>query len=418
MFGKDTTIVSALPHHKTDAIVRIENTNRYDDRDVIITNLLESYDRMVAFCQKHLSNPFILEGAQSISARDKILREVCANSLVHRNYASGFVSQLVIEKERMLLINPSISYISGKLSLFSFSPFSKNPQISKVFREIGLADELGSGMRNTCKYTELYSGGEPSFIEESGMFRTEIPLSNVSLLKTGPERSFSHIPSNFKGHDEGHDEGHDVIMEHVSGLQQKILAFCSSPKTKKEIVEYLGYKNPRTFSALYIKPLLNKELLRLLFPDKPKSKYQRYVSAGSNLSVNPSLVGSHEGYQGDDEEVKHEKVENTPQVTDDFKVSSPQVETDSAESTPQVDKKKSKSTPQVIETERNIILFCTGTPRSVIEIMDFLDLSDKKSFRSRYLVPLLGKGILKMTIPDKPTSRNQRYIRAENEEKG
>ena len=318
----------------------------------------------------------------------------------------------------MLLINPSISYISGKLSLFSFSPFSKNPQISKVFREIGLADELGSGMRNTCKYTELYSGGEPSFIEESGMFRTEIPLSNVSLLKTGPERSFSHIPSNFKGHDEGHDEGHDVIMEHVSGLQQKILAFCSSPKTKKEIVEYLGYKNPRTFSALYIKPLLNKELLRLLFPDKPKSKYQRYVSAGSNLSVNPSLVGSHEGYQGDDEEVKHEKVENTPQVTDDFKVSSPQVETDSAESTPQVDKKKSKSTPQVIETERNIILFCTGTPRSVIEIMDFLDLSDKKSFRSRYLVPLLGKGILKMTIPDKPTSRNQRYIRAENEEKG
>jgi len=27
-----------------------------------------------------------------------------------------------------------------------------------VFREIGLADELGSGMRNTYKYTQLYSG--------------------------------------------------------------------------------------------------------------------------------------------------------------------------------------------------------------------------------------------------------------------
>lgn len=159
----------------------------------------------------------------------------------------------------MLLINPSIFYISGKLNLSSFRPFSKNPQISKVFREIGLADELGSGMRNTCKYTELYSGGEPSFIEESGMFRTEIPLSNVSLLKTGPERSFNLISSNFEGHDEGHDKGHDkghdVIMEHVNELQQKILAFCSSPKTKREIVEYFGYKNPRTFSALYIKPL-------------------------------------------------------------------------------------------------------------------------------------------------------------------
>ena len=252
------------------------------------------------------------------------------------------------------------------------------------------------------------------------MFRTEIPLSNVSLLKTGPERSFNLISSNFEGHDEGHDKGHDkghdVIMEHVNELQQKILAFCSSPKTKREIVEYFGYKNPRTFSALYIKPLLNKELLRLLFPDKPKSKYQRYVRVDSNPSVNP-LIGSHEGYQGEDEEVQLGKVENAPQVTDEFKISSPQVETDCAESTPQVDKEKSKSTPQVTETESNIILFCTGTPRSVIEIMDFLDLSDKKSFRSRYLVPLLGKGVLKMTIPNKPTSRNQRYVRAENEEK-
>lgn len=30
----------------------------------------------------------------------------------------------------------------------------------------------------------------------------------------------------------------------------------------------------------------------------------------------------------------------------------------------------------------------------------------------------LNEGVLKMTIPDKPTSRNQRYVRAENEEKG
>ena len=40
----------------------------------------------------------------------------------------------------------------------TFEPFPKNPSISKVFREIGLADELGSGMRNTYKFTKLYSG--------------------------------------------------------------------------------------------------------------------------------------------------------------------------------------------------------------------------------------------------------------------
>ena len=40
--------LSVLPQHKTDAIFRVENVDRYDDRDVIITNLLETYDRMIA----------------------------------------------------------------------------------------------------------------------------------------------------------------------------------------------------------------------------------------------------------------------------------------------------------------------------------------------------------------------------------
>ena len=49
LFGKDSTILSVLPQHKTDAIFRVENVDRYDDRDVIITNLLETYDRLIAF---------------------------------------------------------------------------------------------------------------------------------------------------------------------------------------------------------------------------------------------------------------------------------------------------------------------------------------------------------------------------------
>lgn len=46
LFGKDTTIMSALPQHKTDMIFRVENLDRYDDRDVIVTNLLDMYERL------------------------------------------------------------------------------------------------------------------------------------------------------------------------------------------------------------------------------------------------------------------------------------------------------------------------------------------------------------------------------------
>ena len=185
LFGKDITIMSALPQHKTDAIFRVENMDRYDDRDVIITNLFETYDRLMEFGKKHLSDPFVLEGINSISARDKILREIFSNLLAHRDYSSAYVAKFVIERQNMYTENASRAHGFGVLELSSFEPFSKNPSISKVFREISLADELGSGMRNTYKYTKLYSGGTPEFIE-GNIFKTVIPLTPVSVGKVGP----------------------------------------------------------------------------------------------------------------------------------------------------------------------------------------------------------------------------------------
>ena len=41
-------------------IFRAENLDRYDGRNVIMTNFLDTYKRMSAFAQKYLSNPFVL----------------------------------------------------------------------------------------------------------------------------------------------------------------------------------------------------------------------------------------------------------------------------------------------------------------------------------------------------------------------
>lgn len=186
LFGQDSTIMSVLPQHKTDAIFRVFNTDRYDDRDVVITNLIESYDRLMAFGKKHLNDTFHLEGIQSVSARDHILREIISNLLMHRDFASGYVAKLVIEKNRIYTENANLSHGYGALDIATFEPFQKNPPISKVFREIGLADELGSGMRNTYKYTKMYSGGEPQSVE-GDIFRITIPLSEVATVTVGPD---------------------------------------------------------------------------------------------------------------------------------------------------------------------------------------------------------------------------------------
>ncbi|MCM1143765.1 MAG: putative DNA binding domain-containing protein [Blautia sp.] len=186
LFGKDSTIMSVLPQYKTDAIFRVKNLDRYDDREVIITNLIDSYRRLMDFGKKHLNDIFVLDGDQSISARDKILREIISNILAHRDYSNAYTAQFVIEKDKIFTKNSNLPHGHGELQLNKFEPFPKNPPISKVFREIGYADELGSGMRNANKYTKLYSGGTPIFIEDS-IFEIIIPMEGAAGLQVGPD---------------------------------------------------------------------------------------------------------------------------------------------------------------------------------------------------------------------------------------
>ena len=93
---------------------------------------------------------------------------------------------MIIDDEKINVENSNFAHGMGALDLQKFESFPKNPAISKVFREIGLADELGSGMRNTYKYTQLYSGQNPLF-EEGDVFRTIIPLKKIATQKVGVE---------------------------------------------------------------------------------------------------------------------------------------------------------------------------------------------------------------------------------------
>jgi ATP-dependent DNA helicase RecG len=173
LFGKDETIVNALPHHKTDLILRKVNLDRYDDREIVTTNLIDSYYKMMEFAKKHLNDPFYLEGDMRISLRDKIFREAVANSLIHREYSSAYVAKMIIENGKVVFENANIPHTYGELNPSNFTPYPKNPNIAKVFREIGFADELGSGVKNLYKYSKAYGGSDPVIVEGE-VFRIEV----------------------------------------------------------------------------------------------------------------------------------------------------------------------------------------------------------------------------------------------------
>ena len=175
LFGKNETIKSCLPAYRTDAVLRVDNTDRYDDRDDVRTNLIEAYDRLISFICKHTDDRFYLDGIQRVSVCSIIAREIVSNMLMHREYANPFPAKLIIEKSRIYTENANKVYRYGQIKADNFTPYPKNPITANFFANIGRADELGSGGRNLYKYIKIYAGGAPVLFEDD-IFKIEIFL--------------------------------------------------------------------------------------------------------------------------------------------------------------------------------------------------------------------------------------------------
>ena len=182
LLGTDEVIADVCPAYRTDAILRREDLDRYDDRLTLNTNLLDSYDRLYEFGTKHLPDRFALDDVQRVSARDIIVRELVVNLLIHREFISPFPAKLIVERDCIRTENASRTVYEGRITLEDFNPVSKNPVIAGFFSSIGLAEELGSGFRNLQKYSYLYSG-KPPILEDGDIFRARIPTTPLAAAR-------------------------------------------------------------------------------------------------------------------------------------------------------------------------------------------------------------------------------------------
>lgn len=222
LLGKDDVILNVAPAYVTDALVRKVNVDRYDDREVIKTNLIESYDRLMEFGQKHLPDKFFLEGTVNKSLRNTILREMVSNVLMHREFSGSYTAKFVIEKERMYVENANRAASDGYITMDNLEPNPKNPIIASFFRNIGYADQLGSGVRNLFKYSKYYSGQEPEFIE-GDVFRIIVPLDDeysfdFNLLKD-EKKSADKVPISA----DKMPISTDTVVENSLSAQQKLI---------------------------------------------------------------------------------------------------------------------------------------------------------------------------------------------------
>jgi len=193
LLGRDDVILNVAPVYRTDALLRKVNTDRYDDRLMVQTNLIDSYDLLMDFAEKHLLDKFYLEDDVRINLRNKISREMLGNTLIHREFTSNYVAKFVIEKDRMYTENANRATHGELITPDNLVPDPKNPAIAAFFRNIGLADELGSGVRNLYKYGRRYSGQDPQLID-GDVFRIIVPLDDTYSFDAGSNKAPIKVP--------------------------------------------------------------------------------------------------------------------------------------------------------------------------------------------------------------------------------
>ena len=266
LFGKEKIIKRYFPSMRLD-IIRIKSKEWGKDKDPFLSrdlngNLLNLRAMALDLLDRFFLIPFCYgETNERIeeNAHRRILREALTNLLMHQNYYHKSPAQVRIYNDRLEFYNPGYSLKNP--SLFG-SPGSelRNPLIASVFYDIGWAETKGTGLKTAIEYLRKEKLPLPEYINDT-------KNDTFTLILPHP---FTQITPQVT----------PQVSEQVEIMDRTAitLEFCRSPKSLKEIMEFLGLKDRKHFMQRILNPLLESGLLRRTIPDKPRSRFQKYVS--------------------------------------------------------------------------------------------------------------------------------------------
>lgn len=175
LLGKQETILDVAPVYRTDVVLQRSGNGRYDDRLVCKSNLVKAYGEISDFCRKWMPDAFSLDdGGNRISVRDIIIRELVANTLIHREYTSPHIARITIDADGIHTHNASRALYAGPVTPENLDPTPKNPIVANFFTQMGRSEELGSGVRNLYRCSRLYTGRFPR-MSDGDSFEAFVP---------------------------------------------------------------------------------------------------------------------------------------------------------------------------------------------------------------------------------------------------
>jgi len=195
LFAKDYCLMSDVQ------IGRFKSEITIIDSISLNTDLFTEVNEIIAFIRKHLMVEYIITGEPQHTERFDYpvdaIREIVINMIVHRDYRSSSASIIKIFDNRIEFFNPGGLYDGLTLTdLLSdnYTSKTRNKLIAKAFKEVGLIERYGSGIKRIIDICNNYGIISPKFEElHSGfmviIFKEKIndPLNDTDDLVNDPD---------------------------------------------------------------------------------------------------------------------------------------------------------------------------------------------------------------------------------------
>lgn len=224
---------------------------RFIDNKRITGAIPDMLEEAVEFIRKNSRTKTIIDDnghrADKPEYPIKAIREAVLNALVHRDYSihtENVPIRIEMYRDRMEITNSGGLY--EKISIDALG------KVRPETRNAALANML-----ELLKITENRYSGIPTMRNE---------FANAGL----PAPVFSAVHGEFK-----------VIMKNglfaqTMPISESLIEFCSTPRTRTEIVAFVGKSKNYVMSQI-VTPLVENGKLKMTIPEKPKSPNQKYV---------------------------------------------------------------------------------------------------------------------------------------------
>ena len=193
------------------------------------------------------------------------------NSTDHQ-YATVPRVQVMLFADRLEIWNPGTLPPSLTLEKLrrTHGSVPGNPLLAEPLYLARYIERMGTGTGDMIRQCLKAGLAEPSFSVSDGFTAT---------LWRRPS-----VPSHEVTHQVTHAVTHQVAHE-----VRKVLLVTSTEKTRGELQEALGLRDPVNFRKNYLLPALKAGLLEMTIPGKPQSNKQRYKLTGEGKRVVETL---------------------------------------------------------------------------------------------------------------------------------